>query len=74
MLVKWSAIRESGMRGARALPGVSMENIAGSVQAEAAHQSGNIVKWYGSSIDIEDRKRTEMLCARVKHIWPRRSD
>ncbi len=31
-------------------------------------ESGNIVKWYGSSTDIEDRKRAEQLQADLAHI------
>jgi len=31
-------------------------------------ENGNIVKWYGSSIDIEDRKRAEQLQADLAHI------
>jgi PAS domain S-box-containing protein len=62
MLVKWSAIRESGMRGGlearlRRFDGVYRWFL---FQAEPLHdQSGKIVKWYGSSTDIEDRKRAE---------------
>jgi len=29
-------------------------------------ESGNIVKWYGSSTDIEDRKRTEVAPSRER--------
>jgi PAS domain S-box-containing protein len=62
MLVKWSAIRESGMRGGlearlRRFDGVYRWFL---FEAEPLHdQSGRIVKWYGSSTDIEDRKRAE---------------
>jgi PAS domain S-box-containing protein len=62
MLVKWSAIRESGMRGGLE---ARLRRFDGQYrwflfQAEPLRdQSGNIVKWYGSSTDIEDRKRTE---------------
>ncbi|WP_051978689.1 sensor histidine kinase [Edaphobacter aggregans] len=31
-------------------------------------EDGNIVKWYGSSTDIEDRKRAEQLQADLAHI------
>ena len=31
-------------------------------------ENGNIVKWYGSSIDIEDRKRAEQLQADLAHV------
>jgi PAS domain S-box-containing protein len=62
MLVKWSAIRESGMRGGLE---ARLRRFDGEYrwflfQAEPLHdQSGKIVKWYGSSTDIEDRKRAE---------------
>src|SRR5260370_9564147 len=62
MLVKWSAIRESGMRGGLE---ARLRRFDGEYrwflfQAEPLRdESGNIVKWYGSSTDIEDRKRTE---------------
>ena len=41
--------------------GASMVNIAGfCFEAEPLRdEAGNIVKWYGSSTDIEDRKRAE---------------
>src|ERR1700722_3242958 len=62
MLQKWSAIRESGMRGGlearlRRFNGEYRWFLfqAGPLRDEA----GNIVKWYGSSTDIEDRKRAE---------------
>jgi PAS domain S-box-containing protein len=62
MLVKWSAIRESG------LPGELEARLRRSdgeyrwflFRAEPLRDElGNIVKWYGSSTDIEDRKRAE---------------
>jgi PAS domain S-box-containing protein len=62
MLVKWSAIRESGMRGSLE---ARLRRFDGEYrwflfQAEPLRdQSGNIVKWYGSSTDIEDRKQAE---------------
>jgi PAS domain S-box-containing protein len=62
MLVKWSAIRESGKRGSLE---ARLRRFDGEYrwflfQAEPLRdQSGNIVKWYGSSTDIEDRKQTE---------------
>ena len=31
-------------------------------------ENGNIVKWYGSSTDIEDRKRAEQLQADLTHV------
>src|ERR1700681_3657761 len=63
MLQKWSAIRESGMRGGlearfRRFDGEYRWFL---FQAEPLRdEAGNIVKWYGSSTDIEDRKRTEV--------------
>jgi PAS domain S-box-containing protein len=63
MLVKWSAIRESGMPGeleAR-LRRHNGEYRWFLFRAEPLRDElGNIVKWYGSSTDIEDRKRTEV--------------
>jgi PAS domain S-box-containing protein len=63
MLVKWSAIRESGMPGeleAR-LRRYDGEYRWFLFRAEPLRdEAGNIVKWYGSSTDIEDRKRTEV--------------
>jgi PAS domain S-box-containing protein len=62
MLVKWSAIRESGMPGGLE---ARLRRFDGEYrwflfQAEPLRdESGNIVKWYGSSTDIEDRKRAE---------------
>jgi PAS domain S-box-containing protein len=62
MLQKWSAIRESGMRGGLE---ARLRRFDGEYrwflfQAEPLRdQSGSIVKWYGSSTDIEDRKRAE---------------
>jgi PAS domain S-box-containing protein len=62
MLVKWSAIRESGKRGGLE---ARLRRFDGEYrwflfQAEPLRdESGNIVKWYGSATDIEDRKRTE---------------
>jgi PAS domain S-box-containing protein len=62
MLQKWSAIRESGRRGwleAR-LRRFDGEYRWFLFQAEPLRDDdGNIVKWYGSSTDIEDRKRAE---------------
>jgi PAS domain S-box-containing protein len=63
MLQKWSAIRESGMRGGLE---ARLRRFDGEYrwflfQAEPMRDElGNIVKWYGSSTDIEDRKRTEV--------------
>jgi PAS domain S-box-containing protein len=62
MLVKWSAIRASGMPGeleAR-LRRFNGEYRWFLFRAVPLHdEPGNIVKWYGSSTDIEDRKRIE---------------
>src|SRR6202166_3408270 len=63
MLVKWSAIRESGVRGGLE---ARLRRFDGEYrwflfEAEPLRdESGNIVKWYESSTDIEDRKRTEV--------------
>jgi PAS domain S-box-containing protein len=62
MLVKWSAIRESRMPGSlearlRRFDGEYRWFLFQAVPLR--DESGNIVKWYGSSTDIEDRKRTE---------------
>jgi PAS domain S-box-containing protein len=62
MLQKWSAIRESGVRGELE---ARLRRFDGEYRwflfrAEPLHDDvGNIVKWYGSSTDIEDRKRAE---------------
>jgi PAS domain S-box-containing protein len=62
MLVKWAAIRESGLPGGLE---ARLRRFDGEYrwfwfQAEPLRDElGNIVKWYGSSTDIEDRKRTE---------------
>src|SRR5216683_3844235 len=63
MLVNWSAIRESGMRGGlearlRRFDGEYRWFLFQAVPLR--DESGNIVKWYGSSTDIEDRKRAEV--------------
>src|SRR6266849_3543056 len=63
MLQKWSAIRESGVRGGLE---ARLRRFDGEYRwflfrAEPLRdEAGNIVKWYGSSTDIEDRKRTEV--------------
>ena len=62
MLVKWAAIWESGMPGGlearlRRFDGEYRWFLFQAVPLR--DESGNIVKWYGSSTDIEDRKRTE---------------
>ena len=62
MLVKWSAIRESGMRGGleARLRRVDGEYRWFLFEAEPLRDEvGNIVKWYGSATDIEDRRQTE---------------
>jgi PAS domain S-box-containing protein len=62
MLQKWSAIRESGMRGGLE---ARLRRFDGEyrwflLEAEPMRdEAGNIVKWYGSATDIEDRKRIE---------------
>ena len=62
MLQKWSAIRESGMRGGLE---ARLRRFDGEYrwflfQAEPLRdEAGNIVKWYGSSTDIEGRKQIE---------------
>ncbi|WP_245322017.1 PAS domain-containing protein [Bradyrhizobium sp. LTSPM299] len=62
MLQKWSAIRQSGLRGElearlRRFDGVYRWFL---FRAEPLRDElGNISKWYGSSTDIEDRKRAE---------------
>jgi PAS domain S-box-containing protein len=63
MLQKWSAIRQSGMPGGLE---ARLRRFDGEYrwflfQAEPLRdEAGNIVKWYGSSTDIEDRKRAEV--------------
>lgn len=62
MLQKWTAIRQSGVRGSLE---ARLRRFDGEYrwflfQAEPLRDEfGNIVKWYGSSTDIEDRKRAE---------------
>jgi PAS domain S-box-containing protein len=62
MLQKWSAIRQSGVQGGLE---ARLRRFDGEYrwflfQAEPLRDdAGAIVKWYGSSTDIEDRKRTE---------------
>ena len=62
MLVKWGAIRESGAPGELE---ARLRRFDGEYRwflfrAEPLHdEGGSIVKWYGSSTDIEDRKRAE---------------
>jgi PAS domain S-box-containing protein len=62
MLVKWSAIRASGMPGElearlRRFDGEYRWFLFRGVPLR--DEQGKIAKWYGSSTDIEDRKRTE---------------
>jgi PAS domain S-box-containing protein len=62
MLVRWSAIRASGMPGElearlRRFDGEYRWFLFRGVPLR--DELGNIVKWYGSSTDIEDRKRAE---------------
>jgi PAS domain S-box-containing protein len=62
MLVKWSAIRASGRPGElearlRRFNGEYRWFLFRAVPLR--DEGGNIVKWYGSSTDIEDRKRAE---------------
>jgi PAS domain S-box-containing protein len=62
MFVKWSAIRESGMPGSlearlRRFDGEYRWFLFQAVPLR--DESGNVVQWYGSSTDIEDRKRAE---------------
>src|SRR6202051_4791296 len=62
ILQKWSDIRQSGRRGGLE---ARLRRFDGEYrwflfQAEPLHdEQGNILKWYGSSTDIEDRKRAE---------------
>jgi PAS domain S-box-containing protein len=63
MLKKWSAIRASGKRGSleSRLQRFDGEHRWFLFQAEPVRdRSGNIVKWYGSATDIEDRKLAEL--------------
>ena len=63
VLIKWSAIRESGRPGSlearlRRFDGMYRWFL---FQAEPLRdKSGKIVKWYGSATDIEDRKLAEL--------------
>ena len=62
MVEKWSAIRESGLRGGFE---ARLRRFDGKYRwfwfegEPLRDEAGNIVKWYGSSTDIEDRKRAE---------------
>jgi PAS domain S-box-containing protein len=67
MFAKWSAIRESGMPGSleARLRRVDGEYRSFLFQAVPLRdESGAIVKWYGSSTDIEQRKRAEQKLRR----------
>jgi PAS domain S-box-containing protein len=62
MLVRWSAIRQSGMPGSlearlRRFDGEYRWFLFQAVPLR--DEPGNVVQWYGSSTDIEDRKRAE---------------
>jgi PAS domain S-box-containing protein len=63
MLIKWSAIRESGTPGSLE---ARLRRFDGEYrwflfQAQPMRdKSGDIVKWYGSATDIEDRKLAEL--------------
>src|ERR1700738_158749 len=63
MLQKWRAVRESGLPGGLE---ARLRRFDGEYRwfwfqaVPLRDESGNIVKWYGSSTDIEDRKRTEV--------------
>ena len=75
MLVKWSAIRSSGMPGElearlRRFDGEYRWFLFRGVPLRDEH--GNIVKWYGSSTDIEDRKRAEYLTGQIFERSPHR--
>jgi PAS domain S-box-containing protein len=63
MYVKWAAIRESGRRGSleARLRRADGEYRWFVFEAEPLRdQAGNIVSWYGSATDIEDRKLAEL--------------
>jgi PAS domain S-box-containing protein len=63
MYVKWTTIRESGKRGSLE---ARLRRFDGTYrwflfEAEPLRdQTGNIVSWYGSATDIEDRKLAEL--------------
>jgi PAS domain S-box-containing protein len=62
MLAEWNAIRESGRRGSlearlRRFDGEYRWFLFQAVPLR--NDAGDIVKWYGSATDIEDRKLTE---------------
>jgi PAS domain S-box-containing protein len=62
MLIKWGAIRESGKRGGLE---ARLRRCDGEYRwflfeaKPLRDQSGNIVNWYGSATDIQDRKLAE---------------
>jgi len=72
MLVKWSAIRQSGRRGGlearlRRFDGVYRWFL---FEAEPMRdEAGNIVKWYGSATDIEDRKLAEVALRESEQLF-----
>jgi PAS domain S-box-containing protein len=75
MLVKWAAIRESGMSGElearlRRFDGEYRWFLFRGVPLR--DEQGNIVKWYGSSTDIEDRRRAEYLTRQIFERSPDR--
>jgi PAS domain S-box-containing protein len=75
MLVKWSAIRASGMPGGlearlRRFDGEYRWFLFRAVPLR--DEPGNIVKWYGASTDIEDRKRAEYLTRQMFERSPDR--
>jgi len=63
IVAKWRACLATGEVSSTKLASVEqMENIAGCSTGKChfAMQTGNVAKWYGSSFDIEERKRTEL--------------
>ena len=75
MLVKWSAIRASGKPGElearlRRFDGEYRWFLFRGVPLH--DEQGNIVKWYGSSTDIEDRRRAEYLTRQIFEMSPNR--
>ena len=63
VFLKWAAVRESGKRGSLE---ARLRRVGGSYrwflfEAEPLRdQTGNIISWYGSATDIEDRKLAEL--------------
>jgi PAS domain S-box-containing protein len=63
VFVKWAAIRASGKRGSLEARLLRFDGRYRWFQFEAEplrDTSGNIVEWYGSATDIEDRKLAEL--------------